>query len=374
MTTHSKVGASSAKRWLACPGSVPLSERTGADPYLAQDPSEVAEDGTFAHRALELIISDNLNAREAVAQTAEETGRAPAPWCLDVVDEAYGILSHYMHREYRYWAEHRVTFAPAYDGFGTLDFAAWKPGRLIVADLKTGVGVRVTAHMNEQLLCYAWGQLRELRDWEVNVVELIVIQPRVPGGITRYELTRKALEDWVNNVLYVGLSATQDANPKLKVGEHCRFCPALVHCPAQRVQAVETAASAAFPEHAADAEWVLQNAPIIRKYLAEVERYALKKALAGKPPLGYKVVPGKTNRVWRDGAEDTLALLYGDEVYEAPRLKSPAQVENLPGGRDIATQFAYQPQGAPTLAPESDPRAPFQHADFKQLFKGQIDA
>lgn len=384
MAAHSKVGASSAKRWLACPGSVALADSLDGDPDLATEEGDFAADGTFAHRVLELALADRLTVPEALVQALAEEPRKVPDWCEETVQAAFDVLAPIRDRGDAFWTEIRVEYAPQYNGFGTCDFAAVDGDTLVVGDFKSGAGVRVKAERNEQLLCYAVGvwsyinrpssPLRDAVATEVRKVRLLVIQPRIPGGITSWELTIEELREWGLLVMLEGIKATRQAGAALKTGEHCRFCPALAVCP--RWQEIVSALT----NHAKrDADvskldpkqvrFVLENASLLRAYIKAVEAAALKMALAGRGPDGYKVVPGKTNRQWRgDEAREVLELLYGPDAFEPASLKSPAQIEALPGGKHVVAQHAYQPEGGPTLVPITDQRPAWQPPNFRELF------
>lgn len=375
MTAHSIVGASAAKRWLTCPGSVRLIERLTKLGALEEDTSEYAEDGTFAHRVLEICIAEGDAIADAIWRTTDEMKRTAPTWCEEVVSEVLDALAPLMGGAY--WAEHKVTFGrPEHGAFGTLDFASLTDGgaKLTVADLKSGVGLRVSAQKNPQLLCYALGHLAQLspeQQAKVRLIRLLVLQPRLPGGIVHWDCTVEWLREWERTKLLPGLDTARAGSEELETGEHCRFCPAALFCAARQaeVRRAELFADAA-PEQLSDDAILsfLESGARIRKFLALVEAYALKKALAGAPPAGYKLVAGKANRTWRDEAAPILEMLLGDEAYEPRKLRSPAQIEELPGGKALALTYGYAPQGAPTLAPADDTRAAYQRPTAVSMF------
>ena len=81
-----------------------------------------------------------------------------------------------------------------------------------------------------------------------------------------------------------------------------------------------------------------------------------------------KLVPAKTNREFKEGAEAAAKRAFGDVAYTKPELKSPAQIDELPGGKVFTARWAYKPQGATTVALEGDPRDRVVR-DAKSLFK-----
>jgi hypothetical protein len=48
----------------------------------------------------------------------------------------------------------------------------------------------------------------------------------------------------------------------------------------------------------------------------------------------------------------------GANAYEKPTMRSPAQMEDLPGGKAMASLFAFKPDTGLTLAAEDDTREP----------------
>ena len=53
---------------------------------------------------------------------------------------------------------------------------------------------------------------------------------------------------------------------------------------------------------------------------------------------------------------DAIVNKFGLEAYSEPKLKTPAQLEKMSGGRDFAKMWAYKPDAGLTLAAESDKR------------------
>lgn len=146
----------------------------------------------------------------------------------------------------------------------------------------------------------------------------------------------------------------------------------------------------------------LEWAPMIDTWVKRVKAHAEHLILTGQMQIpGQKVVAKKTNRKWSDFmTEEELVeeILKGDpdvkreDLFEPPKMKGPAKVEKLSKAMKahinrVATveelqdpdtapkQLVYKPEGAPTIAPTSDPRQELDvstdvAADFSDL---QVD-
>ena len=88
------------------------------------------------------------------------------------------------------------------------------------------------------MLYYAAGGLAALQAWDPKAdpleVEMIIVQPRVPGreAVRSYVLPVIDILLWVETELKPAVAATQQDDAKLIMGDHCRWCPGRVICPA----------------------------------------------------------------------------------------------------------------------------------------------
>lgn len=271
-----------------------------------------------------------------------------------------------------------------------------------VIDLKWGEGVQVVAKNNAQLLDYARGVLLYLREWgrvpdDDMPVRLIIVQPRWRGTAQPvWELTIGQLvnlaryqETLASNIRY-HISARVPL-PRT-AGEHCRWCPNAGMCPEKREAMLaplpELELEPPKPQDISVQQLVrvLTLAPLIRSWLGSVQQYALGEALAGRLP-GFKAVAGDVgDRAWAQGVAPGViaaaAKQLGVNPYAEPELLSPTQMEKAVHKAVIETRgkgkrgnpeavqermgnlspYISRKPGAPTLAPESDPRLPFTRA------------
>lgn len=353
MEEHSRFGGSAAGRIFGCPGSVGLTERAIAAGHIPAEgfTSEYAEEGTRAHTLLETALKAGADAYDFPALADD----------LDMTLHVQKVLDDL--RSFppgEWWSEVRVyPFPDRGDVFGTMDFAHLADRVLSIVDLKYGAGIRVNPRGNDQLRFYALGLLNTISA-PVDKVRTYIHQPRMaPGGLQLGdEMTPAELREWGEDFAgAIALAETPDA--PLSPGSHCRWCPAKAMCPAQSALLLDSFQSSAPPALLSDQELGdrLAQAGVMRIYLRELETIIINRITRGIPVPGWKMVRRKANRVWSDEAEKVLVDKFGSAAYKTT-LVSPAVVEKLPGGKDLAAALAYAPDAGLTLAPEDDPRRP----------------
>jgi hypothetical protein len=369
--SHSVLGASSAHRWLACPGSIRLSEG------IPKTSSTYADEGTAAHRIAEDCLRSGMDAAKYLGGLIPVNG-ANYEVTREMVDAVQLYLD--LVREdlcaapgSTIFVEHKFRLNWLYDGlFGTNDTMICEPfGVLKVYDFKYGAGVPVEADHNPQMMYYALGAAKGDAYEEV---ELVIVQPRAPhveGPVRRFRMSIEELTAWGKDVLLPGAKATEDENAPLNAGEHCRFCPALAVCPAQKALAVSVAkevfadkpASPPSPDQLTNAELkkILDVSDLIEAWLGACRAYVqnlLETGRAKSVDIGYKIVAGKASRSWKDekAAESWLSMLLDDEAY-TKKLLSPAQAEKLlKGDAKAAVKELVEEKRGNTLVPLSDKR------------------
>lgn len=299
--------------------------------------------------------------------------------------------------------------------FGTGDYmlADWTARTLYIVDYKHGKGVPVEVEDNPQLKYYGVGGAHRVGGYDdYDRIVLIVVQPRCPhedGPVRRWETTPAALRLFERQ-LAEGVDRASLDDAMLQAGTHCKFCPgAGTVCPEfnmavareagadfamepvefQRLEgaqegALATQAELPMPLTPAEFQRALKWVPMVDAWVKKVKAHAEDLVLSGQMKIpGQKVVAKKTNRKWSDFmTEEELIehILKGDpeikreDLFEPAKMKGPAKVEKLSKAMKVhinrvATveelqdpdtaplQLVYKPEGAPTIAPESDPRA-----------------
>lgn len=385
---HARLSPSGAERWLVCPGSIVLSEG------IPDKSSSYSRLGTAAH---------------SLAEKCLETGKHP----LDLIDEEIVIedevftVDEDMAQSVAVYVDHiREQLKPGVeleiecrldlshvieDSFGSGDALIYDPAtkHLQIKDYKHGQGVAVEPEENEQLLTYAVGAIKRYDNRQVDKVTLTVIQPRKPharGPIRSWETDPWTLVEFqerlregaelVDEATY-NYGRTGDGHWRdlyLTPGDHCTFCKAAPTCPALRERAYELA-KAEFSEagevvtptvtdmDSNELAKVLKNVETLKIWLRRVEEFAHAEAVAGRPPTGYKLVAKRATRRWRDAEEAAAGIkiqfdLEDSDIYAAPKMKTPAQVEKIVGKKkfELLSELTVKESSGSVLAPYDDPR------------------
>lgn len=369
MAAHSRIGASSMDRWSQCPASVRLSQG------IPNRSSKYAEEGTLAHDLAAKYLESYATGNDgAVIQELAALDKEIAPEmkeAVDVyVDYVFAILGQI--EDPKILIEHRFDLSVIYPGlFGTADCVIYDPKRkhLYVFDYKHGMGIPVEVFedgkANVQLSYYALGALLST-GFPCETVTLGIIQPRChhpDGPVRTFAMPAIELIDFASD-LAIFASRTEDPNAPIVPGDHCRFCPASPTCPKLHQTALVTAKqefSAVTAYDPVKLSETLSMLPAIEGWVKSVREFAYHEAQAGRSIPGWKLVPKRATRRWRDELEAEMvfanhAML---DVFETPKMKSPAQIEKAFGGKEgkrIVDDLTISVSSGFTLAPESDKR------------------
>jgi Protein of unknown function (DUF2800) len=224
---HSEIGASSAHRWMKCPGSVRMASG------LPQEESRHALEGTLAHtRAYQCLTTgcsprEFLGQREGFLTVTEEMVRS--------IEIYVDLCRFYMDACDEHWIEQPFTLAkldPPSDMFGTVDFAALSRKRreLHVLDFKHGRGQWVAAKGNPQPLYYALGAACAI-DEPISRVYLTIVQPRFANAdpIRTAVVDAAELAEFSFELMARARAALEPGAPTV-AGEWCKFCGAKGSC------------------------------------------------------------------------------------------------------------------------------------------------
>jgi hypothetical protein len=387
MTAHALLGASKAHRWMACPGSVAL------EVDLPDTSSPHAEEGTRAHEFAALCLTGD-----------------PAPSGIsveqDMIDNVK-VYVDYVSREavgHQLLIEQRVDYSDVIgvlNSFGTSDAVILAGDTIKIIDLKYGMGVRVDATENEQLMLYALGALETFgMIGEFTKAKLVIVQPRL-DHISEWTVSVEDLALFGERAARRAAEAiklidrTIDPDRDLRPGEkQCRFCKAKATCPAL-LTFVQDSVGADFDDLDADdikgeveemgpnrIGIALAAVPLIEDWCKAVRAKAESELLAGREVSGYKLVQGRNGRrQWanEDEAEATLKRmkLKVEQMYDL-KLVSPTTAEKLHKSGEIGPRqwpqlqsLIVQKPGPPSVAPISDKRPEYTPADdFQNLDEG----
>lgn len=384
---HSKFSASSSHRWMTCPGSMVL------ESTQPNSSSSYADEGSAAHWVASEVLLGNLTLAGAVGQDwwLSEGGK-PVRITQDMCDHVQTYIDTVKTYGGELLVEQRVHYhnwlgCKKEEAFGTSDAVIMDGDLITIVDLKFGMGVRVFAEENPQLMLYALGALYEFEmlgdfkrarmvisqprlghhdEWECDVAELHAFAARAKTAVAEVQSAGK-LEALA---LYSKLHVDEEA---------CRFCKAKAVCPALAAEVREavTPSPAVTPEDFDDLtttaiphDYVrlgvaMSKVDLVEGWCKAVRAEVERRLLAGDEVPGFKLVEGKRgNRAWSDREAALEAMksmrLKHEDIYSYS-LNGPAPMEKLlkkENPRRWATLQALivQPEGRPHVAPVSDGR------------------
>lgn len=372
--THSPLGASSAERWMNCPGSVSLLKQLSLG---ESDEPDYRSLGTAAHELAATCLRSGEDTWEYIGTSInkhlvdKEMADAVQVYLnavrVEIVAEGsqsyieYGI-SHPAHRNF----------------YGTLDCGVISGDTAIISDYKHGEGIAVRVQDNPQLKYYAFGFIKDFP--QVKRIILRIIQPRISyaSAVQEWTTTREELETWANNTLLPAMQLAELDGGDLQAGDWCRFCPAKLICPL--MTQLFGAAMTANPQKVV----ALSNESLgrsygyiqaVKMYIKVLEEEIYNRLNRGQAVAGCKLVPKKANRVFKPEAYDLALEKFGEEAFSKPELKTPAEIDKLGAtGKSFTREFAFTPQTGLTVAAEDDARVGIKMQTSAQTFGKAVEA
>lgn len=285
------------------------------------------------------------------------------------------------------WPESRCYPIPGRDDvFGTSDcvIVDMTNQKVWVIDFKFGRRM-VYAQDNQQALFYSAGALASYESQIESDADvcLMIIQPRVEydDGTSISHTWYKAHEiyEWIEGTLKPAILATHSpALARYEVGDYCDFCPAVSKCPLHD-EASRNTAVAAFAEadgitleEVDEVEMVLPDptdpvqmgealriAKMVSRWATAVGDMADSLGAQGKSIPGHKLVRKVTRWRWKD-SEAVLNRLREHGTLDQGTETKPKSVAQMRASgalsEDDLAELSEKPEGALTLAPESDRR------------------
>lgn len=378
MSSHALLSPSSAHRWLNCP----LAPRLEAT--LPEKPSEYAKEGTIAHSVCEVSAKLHFKSiKKTEYNKVIKKLKTDPLWDDEMLRTAETYVEHLsenaMHFEHEPYVafEVRVDIADYVpDAFGKCDCIMFGGDTLIITDYKHGKGVPVSPEENPQLMLYALGALKlykPLFGGAIKKVAIVIDQPR----LNSYEMWTCATEEllaWGESIKPKAQAAFMGFG-EYHAGDWCRFCRANGICKAQAEQqtsafddfagAVGNPQAILTPE---EISAILERGKNLAEWFKTIQEKALEMMLSGNKIPGYKVVEGRSQRVWTD-QDKALEKLQASGIERAVIYdsvpKTLAQLEKMLGKAkfdELVSEFVFKPQGKPTLALADDPRKEFNSA------------
>ncbi|MEL4071682.1 DUF2800 domain-containing protein [Ochrobactrum sp. GPK 3] len=377
---HARLGPSSAKRWLRCPGSVQLIQSLGD----IDTGGEAADEGTIFHSIMETCLKEDVDAYDFVGEkmsygvvtlTITDEHADMLQEGLDRINEIPGTL----------YVEKRLDLGRWMPGqFGTMDVGIIGKRIGTVWDHKFGF-LPVPAVDSDQGRLYGLGFYdRYIRDYypKIDKMRIIIWQPRSPGGGGEWTISIDELldfGDWVKKKA----KETYGPCPKRVAGLHCEE----TYCPGAKLLACDTyekfnldmiiddfdemdeAAELDLPMRPKKVDlisperrsFIVKNRAVINKFLDRLHASALDDALKGNPVPGLKAVEGRSPpRKWKDEelAEARLLDVVSEAKLFTKKLISPTAAEKLMSEREYAKlkRLVDHGQKKPVLVPAEDER------------------
>ena len=368
---HSRIGASSAYRWINCPGSVRLYAQ-----LPARRATEYAATGTVAHAICEECLVKGLDPERFLGQVREQDG-----FKVEVTEQMVQGVTLYVGRVRddlaRYGGkllvEQSFDLSWVYPGmFGRNDSCIVPDkalGTLRVKDYKNG-RKPVVAQENPQVMYYGLGALGQHNLWSVEMVEMEIVQPNGIGKsvFDTWTCRTKVLYEWAWDVLRPAAIATEAPDAPCRMGDQCIFCEAAAICPAKKEAALALLDAPVAAGQVATLPTVSALTPEqlgrLSAFFNSEEFQAWVKALAaeeqgmlarGVAIPGRKLIETVTqgNRKWKSD-EDVIKAFpqYGEDIF-SHKLLTPAQLTAFLVGAGWTKKEAQARVDTLTMRPET---------------------
>jgi len=373
---HAFLAPSSAVKWLVCGPSAQLEATMPEDEDGMA--GEWGPEGTLAHTCAERAARNWFWREQFERDPAftKEMFAAAEQW-RKVLDAILGDDRN----DWTFRFEDRINIESftAPGQFGRTDFWGYnkKLKRLVVADFKFGIGVRVLAELNDQMMIYGGGLLRTFKNvWEVDEVELVIHQPRISPVPSRWVIKAKHLETWLKEVCHPAAKKALSKDPGDFVpGEHCSkgFCKARFKCRAraEHMMAVFKKHGTLDPKKATtsldETGRALPEIALAKKWANDIERFAKVQAIDRKLPVaGHKVVRGPGKRVFKN-IPAVVAMMadygYAESEFLVQSINVTAMDKLLEPDHEVWSLCETE-DGGPILVPNSDPRPAFERVSI----------
>lgn len=396
---HALLSASAASRWLTCTAAPRFEEG------LPESTSTYAAEGSLAHAIAELKALKKFTIMTGRTYTTRLNKLKKDPLYDPEMDKTTDLyLEHLTEQAMLYDStptvavEVRVDFSEYVpEGFGTCDCVMIGGDTLSITDYKHGKGVPVAATGNPQMRLYALGALKRYAAVfgdTIKQVRMSIDQPRLNSYSTDL-ITVDELLDWGNSIKPIAQKAFSGLG-EFVPGEHCRFCRGKAQCraranansaledfkgcvPAATIQPGEfvpqvhsyiTPNGNEVHPLLTDAEvgdLLIRGQHLIQWY-KDLEEYATKRLMDGKPIEGWKLVAGRSVRTFTDpdaAIQAVIAAGYDEALVYDRKPKTLSELEKLMGKAEFAEKigsFVVKPLGKPTLALATDKREAYNPA------------
>ncbi len=369
MASHALLSPSSSHRWLVCTPA-PRLEATLPEPKRNPSAFDFSGEGTLCHSMSEAKLRFQLDQISADEFNIEmDLCKANSLYSdeLEAAADNYVVyVRSQIGSEDQVFIEQKLDLTEyVIEAFGSADCVIISPTSIRVLDLKAGRGVPVFAESNSQLKLYALGAYEKFKDQFPNIKNITwtIVQPRL-NSISSESTTIDKLVDWGKNFVAKKAKLAWVGTGQFVAGEHCGWCRAKSIC-RERAEYNTSLAKLEFrdPPLLSDDELaeVLDKAQGLRSWAGDVEEFVLNRAVeTGEVPTGYKLAKSVTHRKVIDVMLASEVLMSKgipkNEIWEAPKMRSIANLEKLAGKGQIVSwlgDLIQRPEGQPKLVRDS---------------------
>lgn len=405
MEKHAKYSPSKLPRITKCPGSISLIRQLKNQGLIPeqQASSAAAEEGTMLHKVMEIALRTGLTEVSAELVIEYKLTEEYVNACNECIDYIFMLKMQIPEgEEYKEYIEVKVglyNFAHVYDCeelddvYGTLDYVLIRKDKIIVLDWKFGKGIEVWPD-SAQLYAYAiatnsliskfYKELDHLESKPDNLsVDLVIGQPRIQAEHFKvFKTDLKDLYSWLEDTLVPALKNINSSDPKFCPGDDtCMWCPvkAVPHACEARFSQVQDVIAKTFKAHmnpikdlpTEEAIELLKSEKLITKFFKDLHTYIFDQVSHGNKDLGYKMVRGRSTRVFKEYDDKGLpskflswaerSLGYDATDFMSMKPMSAPQAEKFITARVLKGhpefyEYIHKPEGKLTLVPDNDKR------------------
>lgn len=339
MAEHSILSASASHRWLNCTASIKACEG------LPDNTSTDAQKGTEVHELCAYKLGKILK----VWPTGLEPEKPDYDYTADDERNAQGYaeyIKNLVTDGSAVMIEQKIDFSEytAKGAFGTADCIIINDTNINIVDYKNGVGVKVNAFKNPQMMLYALGAYSTFKEVyeSIQTVTMTIYQPNVEN-ISTYSVSIEELLEAAETLFKPKAEEALSSNGVFVKGDWCRFCKAKATCKKYSEEFMEILKE--FNEQMGETQsltedeilTLLNHGDEIISWIKDVKEYAFNCAKAGKEWKGFVIKPGRSVRKYTDETEVARTLQSnGIEPYEhIDKIKTLTAVEKELGKKRV---------------------------------------
>ena len=350
---HSTLSPSASSRWLNCLGSIPLTKDLPRQPS-----SPAAAYGTRGHDVAEFLLKNDKSIFDVVELILNDQKVNLEDEDIDFLHHVQFYVDFVRSLNVAFIIEQRLPLelvTSEIDAGGTADVVAFAEDKLIVIDLKMGLG-RVEVKDNTQLMIYAvaaWHEFELIHEY--SQIELIIVQPRL-NIVDRITYSIEDLNAFHTQVYTTGVKIHSMIKGTIPVEytpspKACHWCEGKAICSSLADKMFEV-----IEDKTSGLSKLAPWTDVARNWADSIDVQVFNELSVGRDVDGYKLVKGrKGNRKWKDEVLATEWLLssIGDGAFKKTMI-SPAEANKLLG--KLPEDLTFQQEGRNVVALDNDRR------------------